>query len=178
MTVDCGLHEYQHDHVNTGHTGHQCHTCSADTGPNLSRTRGQIQGKNSQPLFAASRSQWRFGKWLNLKLMRLVNQRSTQHNSFRNFRNLKMQVLATIYIIIRIIKNKVCRCVRPKCEYCHGSSSSGGVCAVFTRHDNILSGCPMLRVRLLFIMSILSPVNKYYHTYRTSKTFSVTNINK
>ena len=65
LTVDCGLHEYQHDHVNTGHTGHQCHTCSADTGPNLSRTRGQIQGKNSQPLFAASRSQWRFGKWLN-----------------------------------------------------------------------------------------------------------------
>ena len=91
-----------------------------------------------------------------------VNAGSTQHNSFRNFRNLKMQVLATIYIIIRIIKNKVCRCVRPKCEYCHGSSS--GVCAVFTRHDNILSGCPMLRVRLLFIMSILSPVNKYYHT--------------
>ena len=82
-----------------------------------------------------------------------------------NFRNLKMQVSATIYItiIIRIIKNKVCRCGRPKCEYCHGSSS-GGVCAVFTRHDNILSGCPMLRVRLLFIMSILSPVNKYYHT--------------
>ena len=68
LTVDCGLHEYQHDHVNTGHTGHtghQCHTCSADTGPNLSRTRGQIQRKNSQPLFAASRSQWRFGKWLN-----------------------------------------------------------------------------------------------------------------
>ena len=93
-----------------------------------------------------------------------VNAGSTQHNSFRNFRNLKMQVLATIYIIIRIIKNKVCRCGRPKCEYCHGSSSSGGVCAVFTRHDNILSGCPMLRVRLLFIMSILSPVNKYYHT--------------
>ena len=92
-----------------------------------------------------------------------VNAGSTQHNSFRNFRNLKMQVLATIYIIIRIIKNKVCRCGRPKCEYCHGSSS-GGVCAVFTRHDNILSGCPRLRVRLLFIMSILSPVNKYYHT--------------
>ena len=22
LTVDCGLHEYQHDHVNTGHTGH------------------------------------------------------------------------------------------------------------------------------------------------------------
>ena len=97
--------------------------------------------------------------------MRLANQRSSEHNSFRKFRNLKMQVSATIYIsiIIRIIKNKVCRCVRPKCEYCHGSSS-GGVCAVFTRHDNILSGCPRLRVRLLFIMSILSPVNKYYHT--------------
>ena len=93
-----------------------------------------------------------------------VNAGSTQHNSFRNFRNLKMQVLATIYIIIRIIKKKVCRCGRPKCEYCHGAAAVCVQCAVFTRHDNILSGCPRLRVRLLFIMSILSPVNKYYHT--------------